>query len=46
MIGISTDKLDNVYELYYANISGTVGLITCYVDPDTNVVGVATTGSY
>ena len=46
VIGISTDKLDNVYELYYANISGTVGLITCYVDPDTNVVGVATTGSY
>ena len=46
IIGISTDKLDNIYEAYYTQFSGTVGILTCQVDPDTNTVGVATTGSY
>ena len=46
VIGVSTDKLDNIYEAYYTQFSGTVGILTCQVDPDTNFVGIATTGSY
>ena len=46
VIGMSTDKLDNIYEAYYTQYSGTVGILTCQVDPDTNIVGVATTGTY
>jgi hypothetical protein len=46
VIGVSTDKLDNIYEAYYTQYSGTVGILTCQVDPDTNIVGVATTGTY
>jgi len=46
VIGVSTDKLDNIYEAYYTQFSGTVGIMTCQVDPDTNIVGIATTGTY
>lgn len=46
VIGISTNKLDNIYEAYYTQYSGTVGILTCQVDPDTNIVGIATTGTY
>ena len=46
VIGISTQYLDNIYEAYYTQYSGTVGILTCQVDPATNIVGVATTGSY
>ena len=46
VIGISTDKLDNIYETYYTQYSGTVGIITCQVDPATNITGIAVTGTY
>ena len=46
VIGISTDKLNNIYETYYTQYSGTVGILTCQVDPATNTVGIATTGTY
>jgi hypothetical protein len=46
VIGVSTDKLDNIYEAYYTQFSGTVGILTCQVDPNTNFVGIATTGTY
>ena len=46
VIGVSTDKVDNIYEAYYTQFSGTVGILTCQVDPDTNIVGIATTGTY
>ena len=46
VIGVSTDKVDNIYEAYYTQFSGTVGILTCQIDPDTNIVGIATTGTY
>ena len=46
VIGVSTQYLDNIYETYYTQYSGTVGILTCQVDPATNIVGVATTGTY
>ena len=46
VIGVSTDKLDNIYETYYTQYSGTVGIITCQVDPATNITGIAVTGTY
>ena len=45
-IGISTDKINNIYEVYYSQYSGTTGILTCFIDPDTNISGVAVTGSY
>ena len=45
-IGISTDNINNIYEVYYSQYSGTAGILTCFVDPATNIVGIATTGTY
>jgi hypothetical protein len=45
-IGISTENIDNIYEVYYSQYSGTTGILTCFVAPDTNIVGIATTGTY
>ena len=46
VIGISTDNLNNIYEVYYSQFNGTAGIITCYIDPATNYVGIGTTGDY
>ena len=46
VIGISSNNLDNIYEVYYSQFDGTNGIATCFVDPATNIVGIATTGDY
>ena len=41
--GVGTTFLDAIYEISAFNSS--VGIITCNVSPNTNIVGIATTGS-
>ena len=45
VIGIGTQFLDNVYKVHQVSNNGPDGQIICNIDSNTNVVGIATTGS-
>jgi len=44
IVGIGTTFLDNIYYINAFNAS--VGIITCNIHSQTNIVGIATTGAY
>jgi len=46
VVGIGTTFLDNIYYIGSLSISGNVGIITCNVKSDSNIVGLETTGSF
>jgi hypothetical protein len=43
IVGVGTSFLDNIY--YIQQFNASVGIITCNIHSQTNVVGIATTGS-
>ena len=45
IVGISTSNLDNIYYVHGKYLSGTTGIITCNISNNTNIVGIATTGT-
>jgi hypothetical protein len=45
VIGIGTQFLDNVYKVHQVSNNGPDGQIICNIDSNTNIVGIATTGS-
>jgi len=45
VVGIGTTFLDNVYYISDWSNSSTVGILTCNVDSNSNIVGLATTGN-
>ena len=45
-VGIGTTFLDAVYMVHAVSNSGNKGRITCNIHSNTNIVGIATTGSY
>jgi len=46
-VGIGTSFIDNVYYSIgnWQPITGNLGIVTCYIHPDTSVVGITSTGS-
>ena len=45
VVGVGTTFLDNIYYIHQFSFSGLTGIITCNVNSNTNIVGIATTGS-
>ena len=45
VVGIGTTFLDNVYYVSAISNNDTIGIITCNVDSNSNIVGLGTTGS-
>jgi hypothetical protein len=45
VVGIGTTFLDNIYYIQQFSSNGSVGIITCNINSNTSVVGLATTGS-
>ena len=45
VVGIGTSFLDNIYYVSALSNSDKIGIITCNVDSNSNIIGIGTTGS-